>query len=59
MTGFLSLFFSGVNTTHSPSEMVAHEVGILREVNRLQSQAPKPLAAVDGLMLSQKGREEA
>ena len=35
----------------SPSEVVAHEVGILGEVDRLQRQAAEALATVDGFVL--------
>lgn len=37
-----------------PSEVVSHEVRVLREVDRLQRQSSEPLPAVDGLVLRGK-----
>ena len=37
-----------------PSEVVSHEIRVLREVDRLQRQSSEPLPAVDGLVLRGK-----
>lgn len=34
-----------------PSKMITHKIGVLGEVDRLQGQAPEPLASINGFIL--------